>query len=461
MGNPLKLIRTGNVSVDIQEMSNNDMNYITHLVLRKVALESDLSTGALNVSGVGTTVGLFSDTAQIEAIGQREATGAFVTTTTTLSQNLQSVSETTVSPLELINKQPKPISSANLDSNIISYISSNLANTSTPSISQYYLSTSSPAFSGTWVQVATLENTFGGNSGASSETIGLWKKTNDSIPTTIRPLKLGANGTIQEMSDVEIETLTDRYRNRIIQTGIGKYSLSTTPPATGTWVQAGSTFIDTRQQVTANSYVGTFAGTYNRTYTGLFTGVFQNSFTRLYTGMYSKNYTRLYTGQYTGQFTGMYQGLVQNNYARNFSRVRNANFTRDYTGVARTQTFTRHVTYAFRRTVAFPYTRAYFNNFTKAYTAAYAGTYTGLFTGLYSRNYTGIYSKQFTGQFARSYSKAYTGQFARSYTGQFTGQYSKNFTRQYTGNYTGNYTSDTVSSSTQNISTIALWLRVA
>lgn len=456
MGNPLKLNRTGNTSVDVQEMSNTDMDYITHLVLRKVALESDTSTGALNVSGVGTTVGVFQDTARVEAIGQNNANGQLITTTTTLSQNLQSVAETTVHPLELVSKQPKPISSANLNSNIMSYISSNLANTSSPSISQYYLSTDNPSlqYSGTWVQVASLIDTFGGSGGISSTSTSLWKKTNDIVPTVTRPLKLGANGTIQEMNNVEIETLADRYRNRIVATGIGTYVLSSTVPNTGTWLQVGDTFFDTRQQVAANTYVGVF--------TGNFTGNFTNIFSRNFTGNFTNTFSRNFTGFFTGQYQRVYTGQYDRNYVGSYERAYSGQYQRDFTGLVYTSRVGGVFT-GYYQHLGVPNTSS--RQFTLFYSRQTNVPYTGYFTGYYSSYYTGYYSSPFTGYYSgpvdKSYSRAFTGFFTGSFSRQFTGDFTGNFTSVFSRNFSGNFTSDTIQSTrNMNVSAVNLWLRV-
>ena len=439
MGNPLKLLRTGNTSVNIQEMSNTDMDYITHLVLRKVSLESDNSTGALNIAGVGTTIGYFSDTARVESIGTHPTSGTITTTTTTLSQNLVSVSETTISPMELDNKKPRPISSANLDTSVMNYISSNLANTSSPSISQYYLSSTNPvsSYSGTWVSVASLTDTFGGGGGVSSNTTYLWKKTNDSLPTVVRPLKLGVDGTMQEMVDTEIETLTDRYRNRIVSTQVGRYSLATSPPVTGTWIQVGDTFTDTRQQVAANTYAGIYTGSYNTTYTGYFLGTYSSSFAGTYVGAYNRNYTGNYTGTYTSQqIIGYYTGSYGRHTSTSYYSSRTVYNYSYYTG-----SYTRYGPVGF--------------------TGSYAGTYVSPVNKSFTGYYTGSYTSSFAGSYAGTYVSPVNKSFTGNYTGLFTGSYASNFTAAYSGNYTGNYTGDTVSSSRENIITIALWLRIA
>ena len=455
MGNPLKLNRTGNTSVDIQEMSNTDMDYITHLVLRKVALESDTSTGALNVSGVGTTAGVFQDTARVEAIGQNNANGQLITTTTTLSQNLQSVAETTIHPLELIDKQPKPISSANLNSNIMSYISSNLANTSSPSISQYYLSSSNPSesFSGTWVHVASLIDTFGGSGGISSSSTSLWKKTNDTIPTVTRPLKLGANGTIQEMTNVEIETLADRYRNRIVDTGIGTYALSASPPATGTWLQVGDTFFDSRQTVASNTYVGVFTGNF----TGNFTNIFSRNFTGNFTNIFSRNFTGSFTGQYNRPYTGSYIRQYTGSYSQSYSGTYSRGFTGQvYTRRASNIVVYYHAHYA-QNTSSLTFIR-YFNRVTNvSYTGNFTGNYIANYTGQYARSYSGTYS----GPVNKTFSSQFTGNFTGNFTGQFTGNFTGNFTNVFSSNFSGNFTSDTIQSTRNTtVSTVNLWLRI-
>jgi hypothetical protein len=74
------------------------------------------------------------------------------------------------------------------------------------------------------------------------------------------------------MTDVEIQGLTNRFRNQIISTGICTYKLQTSAPTPGTWTTRGSAFDDTRNTLASQNYTGNYTGSYSGTYTGTYAG---------------------------------------------------------------------------------------------------------------------------------------------------------------------------------------------
>ena len=102
------------------------------------------------------------------------------------------------------------------------------------------------------------------------------------------------------MSDVEIESLTERMRNRIVATGLANYKLQSTTPSGGTWVTQGSVLTDTRNTLTNQNYSGNYTGTYSRSFSGSYRLFYAGFGGTLYTG----NYTGFFSGTYTGTYTG-------------------------------------------------------------------------------------------------------------------------------------------------------------
>ena len=65
------------------------------------------------------------------------------------------------------------------------------------------------------------------------------------------------------------------------------------------------------------------------------------------------------------------------------------------------------------------------------------------------------------GSFNKDYTKTYIGQYTKEYQKEYTGSYEGNYVKSYTGQYDHLWSGLTIDNSTENISTIKLWLRVA
>ena len=83
--------------------------------------------------------------------------------------------------------------------------------------------------------------------------------------------------------------------------------------------------------------------------------------------------------------------------------------------------------------------------------------YTQGFTGYYSGSYTGAYVNYFSGTYVRSYGGGSYGYFSGTRTKYFSGTYSGT----YAGTYTGTFAGNTIQSSTEDVSTVSLWVRQA
>ena len=85
----------------------------------------------------------------------------------------------------------------------------------------------------------------------------------------------------------------------------------------------------------------------------------------------------------------------------------------------------------------------------QAYASGFTGFFSGTFTNTFVNFFTGNYQRFFNGQ----QGPFFTGTRARYFTGTFTGTFA--------GTFTGYFTGLTVQSSTENVSTVKLWVRQA
>lgn len=356
MSRPLKIAPTTPISV--KEMSDAEMDYSAHQILVEFAsANSGAGTVTVNNTDGGTSIGTFIDTHR-DAVDTHPVGTTVTSYTYTFRQNLTDEDETgMVRPVEFSDGGIREQNNTELNSHIIARALSRLIDSG---LGSYKLQPSAPTSGGTWESIATITNLYDGSN--SSNTTKLWRRTAQTAPTTVRPLHVRSDGHLEEMSDDEIQSMSPRFRNRIIDTGVGQYRVQNAAPTTGTWVRVGSAFTDTRQTVGDVSYSGSYTGSYSGTYTGYYAGT-------EYAGSYAGT---SYSGAYAGGYIRYYSG-------RNY------------------------------------------------------GTYTGYYTGYYAAYYTGYY--------------------AASYAGDYTGSYS--------GTYTGNYTGRTVLATTENVSTMSLWIRTA
>jgi hypothetical protein len=399
-------------------MSGTDYDYTTYQILTVFAA-TDTGVGTVSVNPASTTgltsIGTFADTYYNVGVPGDHPVGTTLTTSNfAFYQDLQTATETLTIPIEY-NSGLKEQVDANLNADSIAVA---LANLVANGVGSYALATTAP-IGGTWTSKATIYNyTY---TGASNVTY-LWRKTaGSSTPTSPRPLKIDTTTSpksIKEMSDAEIQTLTARFRNRIVASGLGKYALQTSAPVSGgTWATQGAAFSDTRNTESSVNYTGYYSGTYSGSYTGSFTGA----------------YTGYYSGTFTGYYTGYYQGL------RAYAGAYAGYYTTYYGG--------------------HPY--AYLGYYTGYYTglAYYAGAYAGYYTTYYAGYATG-YLGYYTGYYQPFFSGAYTGYYSGTFTGYYSGTYTSSFSGSYSGTYTGTYAGITLNAATETVSTASLWIRI-
>ena len=399
----------------LQEMSDNEINqYLSFVLTNKFASDTDgTGTAELNVDTAnalsGTSIGTFVDTLRDDAVGTHPTDGATSSTTYYFKQVETAVSENITNRLAGYNSGIREMTDSDIDTEVLDKAIEDMVTGTAYTVGQYSLAASSPS-GGTWTSRYTItDSAQGGNT-----TVYLWQKT---TPTSaalsdLTSVKVEGTDGVKMMSSAEIEQMVPNFRNRIIDTGIGKYQLQASTPGTGTWTQQGDSLIDTRQSVTSEDYAGTYTGAYSTNYSGSYVGGYVGS--KTYSGSYAGSFSGDYAGNYVG--TSAYAGAYSGAYART------EGYTLFYAGFA---------------------------GGTNYYTGYYTGFYTGFYTGAktYTGTYTGAYNQNFTG--------SYVG------TSAYSGTYSGTYTGYYSGDYTGTYAGDTISASKDTVTTIKLWLRTA
>ena len=364
----------------LQEMTDTEIEqYYSATLLKDFSDNTDgTGVGELNVttdaSGAGTTIGSITDTKRDDAIGTHPTDGA------TSNVNVYTFKQVNSAASESITNRPLGYESSGtvgiheftdseLDSDILDKVLGDLVAQGNYVTGQYTLAASAPA-GGTWTSRYTLVDT---QVDETEDTKYIWQKTaaTTAAASDYKPLKLDGT-SVKEMSVAEMEQVVPNLRNRITDSTIGTYALQASAPGSGTWVQQGDAFSDTRHEVGSQSYTGNYSGNYTGNYTGAKT--YTGSYSGSYTGNFSGNYvgTSAYSGAYTGSYSGSYAA--------------------DYSGYAGT-----------------------------SYSGTYSGSYTGYYTG--AKTYTGTYSGAYSGSYSGNYvgTSAYAGTYTGTYTGYYAG----------------------------------------
>ena len=453
----------------LQTLTDTEIkNYIANVITTKFATDTNGSgTAELNVDTAnalsGTSIGTFSDTDRTEATGTHPATGGITTTTYYAKQVTAAASESITNRPVGYGAGIEELTDSEMRTDILDKVINAMVTESSYTAGQYKLSASAPA-GGTWTSRYTITDVANGG----NTTTYLWQKTaaTSTANGDLRPLKVFSGNNVKQMSDAEIQQMLPYFRNRIISTGIGTYSLQATAPVSGgTWVQMGDAFSDTREQVIAQNYTGSYTGNYTGTYTGGYAGTYSAPYSAPYTGNYTGSYTgpkaysAAYSAAYTGNYTGTYAGTGA------YSGAYSTAFAGTYMGPGYATAYAGAYSVYYGGFAAAWYTGYY----TSYFSAAYTGYYTGYFTGYYSgpKNYSGTYSGAYTGFYTGYYTgtAAYSGTYSGAYTGYYTGYYSGTYTGYYSGTYSGpysgTYSGDTIMSTKDTVSTVRLWIRTA
>lgn len=398
----------------LQEMTEGEINqYLSYVITNKFASDTDgTGTAELNVDTAnaltGTSIGTWTNTIRNDAIGTHPTAGTTTDTTYYFKQVTAAASESITNRPVGWDSAIKEYTDAGLDTDILDKVIEDMVTSTGYTVGQYSLAASAPA-GGTWTSRATITDS---NQGGSTN-LYLWQKTAPSTAANSDLASLKLDGTnVKMMSAAEIEQMVPNFRNRIIDSGIGTYKLQASAPGTGTWVQMGDDLTDTRQEIASENYAGTYTGAFSGNYVGDYVGSYVGAKT------YSGSYTGTFSGDYAGNYVGTsaYAGAYAGDYARTEA------YTIFYSGFA---------------------------GGTNYYTGYYTGFYTGYYEGAktYTGTYTGNYNRNFTGNYVGT--SAYSG----TYSGTYTGYYSNTFSGTYAGN--------TIQATTENVSTVKLWLRTA
>ena len=352
----------------------------------------------------------------------------------------------------------KEMTDAQIDSEILDYAINAMITETTYAAGQYRLQPTAPS-GGTWVARYTLTDVANGGNTVTY----LWQKTAATTlsDSNLKPLKLIDTKDVKEMSSSEILQMLPSFRNRIIDTGIGTYKVQSSAPVSGTWVQLGDEFADTREQITPQNYQGNFVGNYvgnfagSRNYSGNYAGTFAGSFANNFSGGYvgPANYSGAYSGAYANNFSGGYVGPA--NYSGTYSQGFSGNYVGNYVGTAGySGNYTRNFSgnyvgnYAGSRNYAGNYAGNYLGTYTGNFSGNYLGTYSrffgGFLNGNFAGNYLGTYANNFSGNYLGTYagSRNYAGNYAGTYLGTYLGYFTGNYVgpATYTGTYSGTYT---------------------
>lgn len=443
MGRPLRAIYANSTySTGVQEMSDSDIDSVCGpIILSYIVNNPTLTYGTtlrVNTAGVYDVArGSVTDTRNGN-IGDHPVSNTTISTYT-LYQN-----ERVVSPLGVTARPVHYVASGSehqivemSDADIVSFVANSIVQTMiSGGQGGYYLglTTDGPPVSGTWVSYATLSDTYySPSSSLTTETYTLWQRTTGTAQGDVRPLKVSGTNSLIEMSDAEIQSLSNCVGEYIRTTGIGQYALQVSSPGTGTWASRG-TFVDKVNNLVDTAYAGVYNSLFNAPFTGTFTNLYTNTwsgqftqgFTGTYIGSYAQTFTGLFTQAYTNTYTGLFTQMYTNLYTGSNNRVYGQMFTQAYIG-------------SYVSVYSQQYAGAYANLFTQLYTHPYTFPYTGQFTQNYTNAWTGAYVGAYAGLYSQSYTKPYTGQYARAYTGQWTNSWTGTYTGAWTGQYQGAY----------------------
>lgn len=257
----------------IQMVSNVEFHTIADQVLEKFALSEGPGNIYANTVGSNanyTAIGTFTDT-RTAAVGVADATITSITTTFYQDKFANNIGSFSDRPLtwDATSESIRQVSNTELDA-IGDDIVTHLVDNDAPGAYRIAATSPSATYGGTWAVLYTFTNNIDPTN--SANTYYLYEKIASDTTMEQRPLRVQSGGTLQLMSNTQVETLAEVVRSRILTTEIGTYAFQETVPVTGTWVGVGSV-VDTRRDITgiSTNYVGpanytgpaNFAGTAN------------------------------------------------------------------------------------------------------------------------------------------------------------------------------------------------------
>ena len=390
MAGPLKIktadITSGGIVDGLQELSAAELKDYTANIIT-TAFAGTAGTGSVEVTSAGgslttnfSSIGTFTNRVLAAEVGDHPAASSTTQVVYTFGQNGSTATDSkSFRPLRSNGATIEESTDAEIDTEIMDDLINAMITDDANTAGQYWLAASSPS-GGTWVNRGQVDDT---QTDGTTVSKYLWQKTAaTTVPAgaTNRTLtKFSADG-VREATTSELQSLTARFRNRIISNNVGTYQIVASAPGTGTWQQKGETLTDQVKDISNQNYSGGYTGAFTGAYTSAYTGAYTGSYTSAYSGAYTGNFTGAYTGYYTGYYTGAYAGT----------------YTLYYGGSVG-------------------------GNFTGYYSGAYAGAYAGTYSGSYSSNFTGSYSSAYAGTYSGSYNRAYSGSYSQNFTGTYVG----------------------------------------
>ena len=252
---------------------------------------------------------------------------------------------------------------------------------------------------------------------------------------SVRPMMVTDDNHLQRMpdSDVNVGFIKDTQQDYVMTElfpdaygsvfGVGSYKMQPTAPTEGTWVEK-ATITNTLQDGTTNStklWRKSAHSFGSRTERRPLKYVAGNVSLRRMSDTEIKQYTPRLRNQ-------IRQGIGQ-------YKLQATAPTTGGTWVAAGQAFTD--------------TRFEIAN--QNYTTQFSGNFTGFFSNTFANFFSSIYNR-----FA-----AFSGQFIGSFSGSRTKFFTGTFSGTFTGFFTGSFTGLTVQNSTENVSNVTLWVRIA
>jgi hypothetical protein len=400
----------------LQIINDSEFEAIAEVVLEKFA-SVDGPGNIYNAQGANTAyvaIGDFTDTRYQGAIGTGDVT--LLSTTYTLYQDRTSnYGPVTNPPLHWNGTDIKIANNTELN-DLADAIIQYMVIGDGPG--GYVLTSAAPA-GGTWVSIGSINNV---QDTANTTVTTLFKKISGTTTLTHSPLKHVSGGTIQIMTQAEIEQLVEKVRERIITTQIGYYAFQLAAPTPGTWAEMG-TILDTRPTISAQDYVGPiytsdvnytgiipisylggsdvpydtdYIGTYDIDYVSSvivgYDGVAPLAYTTVFEGPSGINYLgpgfATYDGDYLGEI--VYDGVAPTNYVGDYIGpisyvgVTPATYVADYVGPA-TYVGITPITYV----TGFIGTASYLGPLDVTYDSSFTATVSYLGPLADSINYTG------------------------------------------------------------------------
>ena len=250
------------------------------------------------------------------------------------------------------------------------------------------------------------------------------QSASESITNAIRPVALDDSANIQRMSDSEVnDDFIFSTQQNLYGSGVGSYKLQPSAPTDGTWVSKG-TITDTKISGGTNTSQLWRKSAPASTPTTV----------RPLKFVVSSGSLREMTDTEIKKFTPRLRNRIVANGIGTYKVQANAP-TSGGTWVQMGDTFTDT-----RHQVA---NQSYTSNFSNTFTNTFTNTFAGFFSSTYNRF------------------QAFTGSFIGSFSGSRTKFFTGSFTGTFTGFFTGSFTGLTVQSSTENVSSAKLWVRVA